>query len=386
MLFPSLWCALLVAPDVVELKDGTRLIGEIAATKDVVTIRTPLGALEVPALDVTRQVKRSELLPKHKALAAAAGDEVRAWVTVATWDLQHGLYPESFDAADRASALAPKDPAVATLFDQLAHDALLDDLAPNGAPAAEVRGRLLEKLSAKSPARAAFARAALGRVPADEIEPWLIGQLKSSRPESRAGAARLLGDVGGEKGLAQLIRSSLLDEHSDVRAAARDGAVASHHPDLVSPYLKALATGDERMRERSYPMLEALRDPRAVPALIDVLKPKPAPAPDPSGGGFNPPHQHIFIGEQRAYVRDFDVEIAQGAVIAKPIIGILQSGSVLDVKVAGVVQITYVERVEVVDLLRRLTGQRLGTDPLAWEAWWASSNQQLPPTSPSGAP
>jgi len=384
MLFPSLWCALLVAPDVVELKDGTRLIGEIAATKDVVTIRTPLGALEVPAFDVTRQVKRSELLPKHKALAAAAGDEVRAWLTVATWDLQHGLYPESFDAADRASALAPKDPAVATLFDQLAHDALLDDLAPNGAPAAEVRGRLLEKLSARSPARAAFARAALGRVPVDELEPWLLGQLKSSRPESRAGAARLLGEIGGEKGLAQLIRSSLLDEHSDVRAAARDGAAASHHPDLVSPYLKALATGDERMRERAYPMLEALRDPRAVPALIDVMKPRPAPA----GGstGFNPPHQHIFIGEQRAYVRDFDVEIAQGAVIAKPIIGILQSGSVLDVKVAGVVQITYVERVEVVDLLRRLTGQRLGTDPLAWEAWWASSNQQLPPTSPSGAP
>jgi len=384
MLFPSLWCALLVAPDVVELKDGTRLIGKIAATKDVVTIRTPLGALEVPAFDVTRLVKRSELLPKHKALAAAAGDEVRAWLTVATWDLQHGLYPESFDAADRASALAPKDPAVVTLFDQLSRDALLDDLAPNGAPAAEVRGRLLEKLSAKSPARAAFARAALGRVPSDELEPWLLGQLKSSRPESRAGAARLLGEMGGEKGLAQLIRSSLLDEHSNVRAAARDGAAASHHPDLASPYLKALASGDERMRERAYPMLEMLRDPRAVPALIDVLKLKPAPA--GGSGGFNPPHQHIFIGEQRAYVRDFDVEIAQGAVIAKPIVGILQSGSVLDVKVAGVVQITYVEKVEVVDLLRRLTGQRLGTDPLAWEAWWASSNQQLPPISPSGAP
>jgi len=289
-----------------------------------------------------------------------------------------------FDAADRASALAPKDPAVVTLFDQLSRDALLDDLAPNGAPAAEVRGRLLEKLSAKSPARAAFARAAFGRVPSDELEPWLLGQLKSSRPESRAGAARLLSEMGGEKGLAQLIRSSLLDEHSNVRAAARDGAAASHHSDLASPYLKALASGDERMRERAYPMLEMLRDPRAVPALIDVLKPKPAPA--GGSGGFNPPHQHIFIGEQRAYVRDFDVEIAQGAVIAKPIVGILQSGSVLDVKVAGVVQITYVEKVEVVDLLRRLTGQRLGTDPLAWEAWWASSNQQLPPISPSGAP
>src|SRR5262249_57739936 len=64
-------------------------------------------------------------------------------------------------------------------------------------------------------------------------------------------AARLLGAVGDEKALAQLIRSSLVDEHSDVRSAARDGALASHHPDLVSPYLKALATGDERSEEHT---------------------------------------------------------------------------------------------------------------------------------------
>src|SRR5262249_51505239 len=92
MLFSSLCCALPCPPDVVELKDGTRLIGEIAACKEIVTIRTPLGALEVPALDVVRQQKRNDLLPKHRALAAGAGDEVRAWLTVATWDLRHGLY------------------------------------------------------------------------------------------------------------------------------------------------------------------------------------------------------------------------------------------------------------------------------------------------------
>src|SRR5262249_13057077 len=213
MLLSSLCCALLCAPDVVELKDGTRLIGEIAASKETVTFRTPLGSLEVPALDVVRQQRRNELLPKHRALAAGAGDEVRAWLTVATWDLQHGLYPEAFDAADRAAALAPKDPAVVTLFDQLTREALLDESSPQDAPAVEPRGRLLERIAGKSPARGAFARAALGRVTSDELEPWLLAQLKSARPESRAGAARLLGDFGDEKALAQLIRSSLVDEH-----------------------------------------------------------------------------------------------------------------------------------------------------------------------------
>jgi hypothetical protein len=145
--------------------------------------------------------------------------------------------------------------------------------------------------------------------------------------------------------------------------------------------LKAVATGDPRIRERAYPMLEALRDPRAVPALIDVLKPKPASVANAAGGsaGFNPPHQNIFIGEQRAYVRDFDVEIAQGAVIAKPIVGTLQSGAALDVAIGGVVVVSYVERMEVVGLLRRLSGQNLGSDPVAWESWWARSGGQLPP-------
>jgi hypothetical protein len=75
---------------VVELKDGTRLIGEIAATKECVTIRTPLGTLEVPALDVARPGQGPSCSQAQGARCAAAtkcgladGRHV---------DLQHGLY------------------------------------------------------------------------------------------------------------------------------------------------------------------------------------------------------------------------------------------------------------------------------------------------------
>lgn len=378
--------AFLLVADVVELKDGTRLVGEVVADKGDVTLRTSVGTMTLPAANVARETKRAELLSIHRSLVASAADRAHGWLTISIWSVEHGLYREAFDAADRAGELAPTDPAVASLQDRLAHDAVLEECAPIEAPNGEARTRLLEIVGGKSPARAAFARSALSQIASEELEPWLTEKLHASRPESRRGAALVLGGVKSNKALSELIRSSLLDENRDVRAAARDGVLASHHDDLANPYLKAVETGDPRMRERAYPMLEALRDPRAVPVLIDVLKPKPAPAPDAAAGGssgFNPPHNHIFIGEQRAYVRDFDVQIAQGAVIAKPIVGILQSGAALDVAVGGVVVVSYTERMEVVSLLRRLSGENLGSDPVAWESWWARSGGKLPPVDKS---
>ena len=78
-------------------------------------------------------------------------------------------------------------------------------------------------------------------------------------------------------------------------------------------------------------------------------------------------------------MQDFDVEIAQGAVIAKPIIGVLQSGVTLDVAVAGVFVIRMEERRAVLRTLAALTGKELGADPAAWRSWWSSQGGALPP-------
>jgi hypothetical protein len=383
MLLTLLGCALFCAPDVVELKDGTRLVGEIVADAAKVSLRTSLGVIEVPALQVERTTRRAELLPLYRKLAASATGRLHAWLTIADWSLAHGLYGEAFDAVDRAAALSPGDPAVADATALLTRDGVLDQFAPIDVPAGAARIALLEHAGGESATRAAFARAALARIAAPEREEFLLDALTAARPETRIGASMVLGDLQSDRGLAQLIRVSLLDENAHVRAAAREAAARSRHPDLASPYLKAVETGDQRMRERSYPMLEMLRDPRAVPALIAMLKPRPV-APAGGGPGYSPPHANIFIGQQRAYVRDFDVEIAQGAVIAKPIVGILQSGAALDVAVGGVVVISYVERLEVVSALRHLSGQNLGPDPAAWESWWAQSGGRLPPVTVSG--
>lgn len=47
---------------------------------------------------------------------------------------------------------------------------------------------------------------------------------------------------------------------------------------------------------------------------------------------FNTQRANLTVLEQRAYVRDFDVEVAQSAYIADPVIGTVQTGVVLDVR------------------------------------------------------
>ena len=64
------------------------------------------------------------------------------------------------------------------------------------------------------------------------------------------------------------------------------------------------------------------------------------------------------------------MEIAQGAVIADPVIGVLQEGNLLDVRVHGTSGSRTVERQIIVRSLRGLTGQRFGDDFEAWRRWW----------------
>jgi hypothetical protein len=92
---------------------------------------------------------------------------------------------------------------------------------------------------------------------------------------------------------------------------------------------------------------------------------------------------NIAILQQQAYIRDFDVEVAQASFIADPKIGILQSGIVLDVTVMNVT----IERVRIVtswrSALQRLAGSDPGPDPRDWATWLANLPER---TQPANAP
>ena len=108
-----------------------------------------------------------------------------------------------------------------------------------------------------------------------------------------------------------------------------------------------------------------------------------------SGGGGRAPHTYIFNGRQRAYVQDFDVEVAQNASIADPIINVLTEGSVLDVAVIGVTEYQLAsERAAVRGALTQLTGANPGETTASWQRWWQEHGDEwragsAPPKSPS---
>jgi hypothetical protein len=380
-LTPLLAAALACSPDVVELTDGSRLVGEVRSRKDGLSLLTPMGLQRVANDTVARVEARADLLPRYHEQLTAAGKQPHALASLAQWCVERGLYPEAFDCVDRALAICPQEPVLAEAATRLADQALLDGAAPSVWPDLEVRERLLARIAGKSSSRATFAKSLLSKAPVEALVPWLVDELQTTSVEVRTGAVDLLGSVKSDAGLAKLVRSSLVDPSATVRDHALHAALASGHPDLASAYLEAAKVDDESMRLRAYPALAALRDPRAMPALITALTPKPGPV--ASHGDPKLPRSHIFIGEQRAYVRDFDVQIAQGAVIAKPVIGVLQSGVALEAAVAGVVVISHVERVAVVGALKQLSGGKdFGADHVAWATWWDAQAGKLPEPSP----
>ncbi len=383
----SLW---LVAPDVVELKDGSRLVGEIRVRKEkeppnrdtevreIIELQTAVGPLHFDPSEVATMERRAALLARFRLANRAADGRPHALISLAGWSLDHGLFAEAFDCVDRATAAAADPDALTATTTRLRAEALLDGAGPFCPPDADGREKLLARVGGSSGARAAFAHDLLLREEPQRLASWLLERLESVDVATRCGAADLLGAqcaTGGHEALlSKLVRSSLVDSDERVRTHALDAAVRSHHPQLVLPYLTAIETDDPAFRARAYPALAAIQDRRAVPALIGMLEPRVAAG----AGGSSLPHAHIFVGEQRAYVRDFDVEIAQGAVIAKPVIGVLQQGLLLDVAVAGVTIIHFDERRAVLGALKGLTNQELGTDPAAWRSWLRTHGGELP--------
>ncbi|MFO0981813.1 MAG: HEAT repeat domain-containing protein [Planctomycetota bacterium] len=172
-----------------------------------------------------------------------------------------------------------------------------------------------------------------------------------------------LGDFHPQAALEPLIACALFDRDLAARHAAVASVMTFHHPGVVYPFVRGLSHAQEAVRMASLEAIEALRDPRAAGPLIANLV---APS---SGAGSS--RGYVSFGTQTPYVSDYDVEIAQGAAIAKPVIGVLQHGSVLDVKVIGsFASRSLTEQEATRRALVAVTGKDYGLDRAAWRAWW----------------
>lgn len=190
----------------------------------------------------------------------------------------------------------------------------------------------------------------------------LVTGLTFSSPRSRSFAAWALGEIDVPNAVEPLRRRSLVDEHATVRRTAIDSLrklSRRHNLSVVRPMARSLRTGGEVTRMRAARALGDLGDTRAISYLVDELTIWGGPG----------PRVNIFAGTRMSYLQGYDVEVAQGAAIAKPRVGVITSGTVLDARVLRTQTRRRVYCEVVIRSLERLSSQRFGDDPAAWIRW-----------------
>ena len=178
----------------------------------------------------------------------------------------------------------------------------------------------------------------------------------------------------------------MLDASGEVRASAARSLKACEDPAVIAPAVRALDSKHAELRRNAAEALGAMEYREAVAPLVARL------ASLQSGGGGQAPRQHIYNGRQLAYIQDFDVEVAQGAAIADPVVNILIEGSVLDVAVVSMTEYQVAsESVVLRRSLEHLTRQKPGDTAAAWQRWWQEHGDEWQagsapnaPTSPAG--
>jgi hypothetical protein len=172
-----------------------------------------------------------------------------------------------------------------------------------------------------------------------------------------------------------VLRTTIFDRDPEVRAAAARLAVAGGHAtDATVCYLApGLLHEYAVVRERTAEAFAALGNPLAIEFLV-MAGPLARTARVPAGApGNRGARGHIAILNQQAYIRDFDVEVAQASFIADPKVDVLQSGAVLDVTVTGVYEERVLTRLVTTyrGALRRLAKDAPvpSDDPEQWAEW-----------------
>ena len=392
------------AADVVRTQDGRVLEGKVVEVAgDRLEVQTPLGSFTIPRSEVSAWERcptpHEEYASRRQALEQEAG--VEDHYALARWCESKGLASQArahfqevveldagHEGARRALGWRRIDGRWVSP-DRVLEEAgfvreggrwmlpgereLLDHEGTAVTTLDDLTARNVRALVSIDPEARSQAEASLIAADPARVLPQLLIALRDERWDLRAGAARMLGKIGGERVEPTLVTRALVDRVAAVRGAAVEGLREGNHRDIYAPFVRAMAADEMAIRVNAVAALGELGDERAVGYLVKHIH--------YTGSG---PRSHIYIGRQIAYVRDYDVEVAQRAAIADPIIGTIQDGLVLDVQVTSIEgdRIT-IERRYTSGALGRLTGAEppgvVEDSRAAWTHWWRENRHDYEP-------
>lgn len=365
--------------DELRLDDGRVLVGKIAERGDTFEVTTREGVVVVPKAKVVQRRTDDELRKALADTARNAGSTPFANLQLAMRAHQYGLEPELWRYLDAVAKAGSGDVDAGPALDRRIEDFLAQlepELLPRRwrqAPTAVRVHQLLDRLLPDtSPGRRTAIETLLAREPnADQALREEARRNGSERRRIGALAALQRRDLAGNDRF--VLRTAVLDGSSQVRRAAiqiargRDDAAAVAYlaPGLMHQNGKVRVRTAEAFGELAHPdgaRLLAIAGPNAGKALA---------------GADQGVRAHVAFLNQQAYIRDYDVEVAQAAFIADPKVDVLHSGTVLDVTVAGVYEEIVIVRAWQ-KALKQITGADPGADPRLWATWLDNRSAQSP--------
>lgn len=291
---------------------------------------------------------------------------------LARWMADQGLYEEALVELNRVFRASPENSTAlrvvreAYIPMQLSKEAL-------ASPAVALKETLI-KGAGGTPAVTEIAVHRLAEF-GDRIDlrQVLEVELRVPQHKRRAFAARCLRRLFPGQLRQQLVGRALLDGFTGVREQAAFALAEGEDLAVLLPAIQALDDDHTTVRGNAVEVMGNLGFEAAVEPLMNHLLFHAAGR--AGGGGASGVRANLFSGLQTAYVMDYDMEIAQGASIADPIVRVQPSGFVFDVRVT--VQMTKViELRRTMRALRQLTGQKIGDNPDKWAAWWEENSGQ----------
>ncbi len=329
---------------------------------------------------VVRVVEERDLLKRVKARRSAVAEGARPAAELWSWMADEGLYAETLEELGLVLACQPHDPeacaflATRELFVSLPQP---PQVGPDGQVDADALDGYLRFAAGAPPAARELC---LSRLPLDrgQATGLFTGELKNTSSRRRELAAVALGRLApGESGRA-LLSHAVFDRTKEVRLACASSLGAAHDPALTLPLIRALDSSSPRVSQRAVEALGVAGYAAAAGPLINHLANISKRSGKPSASGARrPPASHIFVGTQRAYLQDFDVEVANGASVADPQINVITGGAVLDVRVLGVQTVSLrTRRATIGRVLQGLTGEDFKSDEKRWLAWLLTQRQE----------
>ncbi|MCA8977908.1 MAG: hypothetical protein KDC98_24495 [Planctomycetes bacterium] len=379
--------ALLLQPalhaDELRLADGRVLVGNVVEKAvdgvAVFEVHTRDGVVVVACDQVLNHRKDDELRQDLDRRRANAGSTPFAFLQLAIEAHSVGLESEMWRYLDTAvtkrERLAQKQQTSQAL-DRLLSDFLAQlepEILPRKYRTASTETRVKELLGeirvADKPSRALAIAELLVREP--NAEAALRKQARHNTLDSRRVAAlqALARRAEGKQEPTRFVlRTTILDPSEEVRQEAahivRDQGQAT--TDAIEYLAPGLMHQNAKVRVRTAEAFAELGHDAAIEQLV-AAGPTAGMA-LVAGGGTQAPRAHAAFINQQAYIRDFDVEVAQAAFIADPKVDVLQSGSVLDVTVTGVFEVRVITRAYR-RALKSLAGSDPGPDPRKWAGW-----------------